>query len=93
MADGQRAVLGQEGVHSHVVGEELDRREAYALDGAGSTRGWLAQQPTGRTPVQSPASAFASAPDGLSPPATQRSTEPVLDRIEQQLHHIIMTFL
>ncbi len=27
---------------------ELDRRELYALDGAGSARGWLAQQPTGR---------------------------------------------
>ncbi|MCW2666719.1 MAG: hypothetical protein JWN57_1681, partial [Frankiales bacterium] len=40
----------QQRLHATTLGalSELDRRQLFALDGAGSIRGWLTQQPTGR---------------------------------------------
>ncbi len=41
---------------------ELDARELFGLDGAGSTRSWLAQQPAGRTGLAGEASRLCRRP-------------------------------
>jgi hypothetical protein len=54
----------QQRLHATTLGalSELDRRQLFALDGAGSTRGWLAQQPTGRPGPAAEATRLARRP-------------------------------
>ncbi len=60
-----RAVLVEaQRVHAAALSAvaELEERQLYALDGAGSTRSWLAQQPAGRTGLAGEASRLGRRP-------------------------------